>query len=40
MGFVVVQRVVVLHAFVTKTQATPKSDLAIARKRMKEVGDA
>jgi phage-related protein len=38
--FVVGQRVVVLHAFVRKTQATPKSDLAIARKRMKEVGDA
>ena len=38
--FVVGQRVVMLHAFVKKTQATPKSDLVIARKRMKEVGDA
>ena len=38
--FVIGQRVVVLHAFVKKTQATPKSDLAIARKRMKEVSDA
>jgi len=38
--FVVGQRVVVLHAFVKKTQVTPKSDLAVARKRMKEVGDA
>jgi phage-related protein len=34
------QRVVVLHSFVKKTQEVPKSDLAIARKRMKEVGDA
>lgn len=38
--FLVGQRVMVLHAFAKKTQATPKSDLAIARKRMKEVGDA
>ncbi len=38
--FVVGQRVVVLHAFVKKTQATPRSGLAIARKRMKEVRDA
>jgi phage-related protein len=38
--FVIGQRVVVLHAFVKKTQATPKSDLAMARKRMKEVSDA
>ncbi|MEI6452422.1 MAG: type II toxin-antitoxin system RelE/ParE family toxin [Actinomycetes bacterium] len=35
--FVVGQRVVVLHAFVKKTQATPDRELAIARKRMKEV---
>jgi len=34
--FVVDQRVVVVHAFVKKTQATPKRDIAIARKRMKE----
>jgi len=38
--FLVGQRVVVLHAFVKKTRATPKSDHAIARKRMKEVSDA
>lgn len=38
--FVIGQRVVVLHAFVKKTQATPKSDLALARKRMREVSDA
>ncbi len=38
--FVIGQRVVVLHAFVKKTRAAPKSDLAIARRRMKEVSDA
>lgn len=31
------QRIVVLHAFTKKTQATPPRDLALARKRMKEV---
>ena len=31
------QRVMVLHAFIKKTQTTPERDLAIARKRMKEV---
>ncbi|MEE4276280.1 MAG: type II toxin-antitoxin system RelE/ParE family toxin [Thermoleophilia bacterium] len=31
------RRVVVLHAFIKKTKATPKRDLAIARRRMKEV---
>ena len=31
------QRVVVLHAFVKKTQKTPPGALAIARKRAKEV---
>lgn len=35
--FVIGQRVVILHAFVKKTQATPERDLAIARRRMKEV---
>ena len=35
--FVVGQRVIVLHAFVKKTQATSQRDLDIARKRMKEV---
>jgi phage-related protein len=29
--------VVVLHAFVKKSQATPQRDLDIARRRMKEV---
>jgi phage-related protein len=37
--FVVEQRVVVLHTFVKKTKAARQSDLAIARKRMKEVCD-
>lgn len=35
--FVIGQRVVILHAFVKKTQDTPESELKIARKRMKEV---
>jgi phage-related protein len=35
--FVIGQRVVILHAFVKKTQETPERDLKIARKRMKEV---
>jgi phage-related protein len=33
------RRIVVLHAFVKKTQATSARDLSIARKRMKEVHD-
>ena len=33
------RRIVVLHAFVKKTQATSAHDLSIARKRMKEVHD-
>lgn len=37
--FVVGQRVVVLHAFVKKSQTTPQRDLDIARKRMKEMRD-
>lgn len=37
--YVTGQRVVVLHAFVKKTQATPERDLGIARRRMKEVHD-
>jgi phage-related protein len=37
--FVVGQRVVVLHAFIKKSQATPQRDLDIARKRMKEMRD-
>ncbi len=35
--FVVERRVVVLHAFVKKTQATPDRELRLARKRLKEV---
>ena len=35
--FVTGRRVVVLHAFVKKTRATPARDLAIARKRIQEV---
>jgi len=37
--YVTGRRVVTLHAAVKKTQATPKRDLSIARKRMKEVRD-
>jgi len=33
------ERVVVLHAFVKKTRATPEKDLRLARRRMKEVRD-
>lgn len=35
--FVVGKRVVVLHAFIKKTQATPDRDLRLARKRLKEL---
>lgn len=35
--FVKGKRIVILHAFIKKTQATPKRELEIARKRMKEV---
>ena len=31
------QRIVVLHAFIKKSQKTPKKELELARKRMKEV---
>ena len=37
--FVVGQRVVVLHAFVKKSQTTPQRDLDVASKRMKEMRD-
>ena len=33
------ERVVVLHAFVKKTRATPEKELGLARRRMKEVRD-
>lgn len=35
--FVVGRRVVVLHAFIKKTQQTPDHELKLARKRMKEL---
>ena len=35
--FVIGQKVIILHAFVKKTQETPEHELKIARKRMKEV---
>ncbi len=35
--FPVGKRVVVLHAFIKKTQQTPDSELKLARKRLKEV---
>jgi len=35
--YVIGERVVILHGFVKKTQATPERELKIARKRMKEV---
>ena len=35
--FVIGKRVVVLHAFIKKSQRTPESDLKLARKRLKEV---
>ena len=31
------KRIVVVHAFIKKTQATPDRDLALARKRAKEL---
>ncbi len=37
--FLIGERIVVLHAFVKKTQATPPSELRVARRRMKEVRD-
>lgn len=36
-GFVVVRRVIVVHAFVKKSQQTPDKELRIARKRIKEL---
>lgn len=35
--FVVGQKVIILHAFVKKTQETPEHELKIARKRLKEM---
>lgn len=33
------RRVIILHVFIKKTRATPARELAIARKRLKEVED-
>ena len=38
--FAVGERIVVLHAFIKKTQQAPEKELRLARKRMKEVRDA
>lgn len=35
--FVIGQRIVILHAFIKKTSATPEQEIKIALKRMKEV---
>ena len=35
--FVIGRKIVVLHAFIKKSQHTPDSDLKLARKRLKEV---
>lgn len=35
--FLLNRRIVVLHAFIKKTQQTPDKELAIARKRLKEL---
>jgi phage-related protein len=37
--FVVGHRIVILHAFVKKSQETPEQELRLAQKRMKEVRD-
>ncbi len=37
--FVVGRRIVVLHAFVKKTQQTPERELKLARRRRKELQD-
>lgn len=37
--FLVGKRVVVLHAFIKKTQQTPDHELKLARKRLKELQD-
>lgn len=38
--FLVGQRVMVLHAFIKKSQQTPEHELKLARKRMKEIRNA
>jgi phage-related protein len=34
------RRIVMLHSFIKKTEATPKRELEIARQRKKEIGHA
>ena len=38
--FLIGRRVVVLHAFIKKTQQTPDRELKLARKRLEELQDA
>jgi phage-related protein len=38
--FLAGRRVIVVHAFIKKTQQTPEKELKIARKRVKEIQDA
>lgn len=38
--YLVGKRVIVLHAFIKKTQQTPDKELKLARKRLKEVQNA
>lgn len=38
--FLLGKRIIVLHAFIKKTQQTPDKELKLARKRLKEVQDA
>jgi phage-related protein len=37
---VVARRIVMLHQFIKKSEKTPRKELEIARRRMKEVKDA
>jgi phage-related protein len=39
-GYLVGKRIVILHAFIKKTQQTPDSELKLARKRLKEIQHA
>ena len=34
------RRIVVLHSFIKKTDKTPRQDLLLSRKRLKEIKDA
>jgi phage-related protein len=36
---VIDQRIIILHAFIKKSDKTPKKELDIARKRMKDVSE-